>query len=112
MQQIITFTEIFAKDVAALGYRIREENVKDIGDVFNFMKGASYLAYEIAKLDESFLPFRTTAVEKLLKISADLRAACDASDAVTIADILEYELLVDCEDILEMLSSYNKTHKY
>lgn len=99
MNALIADIENYAKNIADLGYKIRAEDFSTIKQVENIYHDIDYINSEIDKISDGKKIAYTKEKIALMKVVADLRDAYMQRDTVTIADILEYELL----DVLEKL---------
>jgi hypothetical protein len=91
------FIQTFAQDVAKLGHDIRIENIENAHLVNNFAKNIEYIANRLAG---SANPNCKALGTRLSDCAPAMLAAYEARDSVTLADVLEYELLEELEEIL------------
>jgi hypothetical protein len=96
-ESLIAFINTFARDVAQLGHSVRTENLEDVEKTNKYSQDISYIMNELDGL--GIKRFK----ENLVKCFENMMSAYELRDAVTLADVLEYELLHECEEILYAL---------
>jgi hypothetical protein len=84
----------FAQKIATYGHSIRMENIGALEDTIEYSKELCSIHGELTKAGIH---------SNLLDIAQAMIASCKAMDTVTLADILEYELLDKLEEILNEL---------
>ncbi|MCL2199794.1 MAG: hypothetical protein FWB80_12820 [Defluviitaleaceae bacterium] len=102
IKALYAFTENFAKEIAQTGHNIRTEDLSEIEKISGFMQSANHIIDELNKIGQENLPGRTT---NLVKINSDMMEMYDKGDAVGLADVMEYELLNELEEVLYKLEN-------
>ena len=104
-ESIALFVDNYAKEVAQLGFSIRREDLDNIQKIENIMREILHIDDELDKLgNENYIVCAANRVA-LIKILTNLRAAYEVMDTITLADILEYELLNEIESLLNELNA-------
>jgi hypothetical protein len=101
--QIISYVEDFAKTVSQLGYDIRTENENTLSKTVDCVKSIINLDTKLDELSKKNCILYATSRINLMEIASFIKSAFEADDYVTMADILEYELLNELEELLSKL---------
>jgi hypothetical protein len=96
---LFDFIENLAKEAARVGYKLRLEELDEIKVISRFVNDIVYISCELAKIQN--MPCSTN----FKGIAATLTEALDRMDVVTLADILEYELLNELEEVLHQFEN-------
>jgi len=88
---LVSYIESFAQEVAELGHSVRTENLENVENINSFAEKISHIADTISNRN---------LTESLSMCYRNMIAAYESRDAVTLADILEYEILHALEKTL------------
>jgi len=97
--QFISTVENLAQQVAQLGHALRIEEYENVNKVKDYAQDLYNIADELAELDEQEM------LASILKCTQAMMDAYNAMNAVALADVLEYELLHECEKIIDLLKN-------
>ena len=105
---LIKLIEDAAKNIAHLGFAIRKESLSDVPQVRICIDDVMHIESELDKLGDGEQIVCAKNRMNLFKLVEGIRSAYENTDLVTLADILEYELLHELEKILNKLKAdYN-----